>query len=279
MKKALLAFLLLSPDAWGNDSEAGVAGGQLILKESTEIAMLSEDLVLSQDLVTVDYEFRNGSKQDIETIVAFPLPEICVAIDQDNEVQEPLALDPDAKDPLQFKLTVDGKAKPVELERKIRKEKNGDRCYGLKYHWKQSFPAGKTLRVSHRYKPANDGFFLPVGKDVTRLAATDKEFKAYLAALRKEACVDDSLFRQLEAKKGENQLASSRLLRYVLKTGANWQGPIKAFKLTVKKTQPTQLVSLCWTGLKKTSPTSFEAKKTDFDPKEDLAVLFLDLAP
>ena len=63
---------------------------------------------------------------------------------------------------------------------------------------------------------------------------------------------------------------------YVLKTGANWLGPIKNFRLVVDKGRPDNLVSFCMDGVKKISPTQFEVVKTDFEPTRDLDVFLVE---
>jgi hypothetical protein len=62
--------------ALANDSVAELGTGGVVLSRSDSIAMESEDLFLSRDKVTVDYVFRNSSDKDIDTIVAFPMPDI-----------------------------------------------------------------------------------------------------------------------------------------------------------------------------------------------------------
>jgi hypothetical protein len=58
---------------------------------------------------------------------------------------------------------------------------------------------------------------------------------------------------------------------YVLKSGANWKGPIKDFRMVIDKGKPENLVSFCAEGVKKIAPTQFEVRKTDFEPKDDVA--------
>ena len=66
-----------------------------------------------------------------------------------------------------------------------------------------------------------------------------------------------------------------RRISYVLKTGANWAGPIKAFHLVVDKGQADRIVSFCGDGVKKISPTVFEVRASDFTPTHDLNILIL----
>src|SRR4051812_38360239 len=64
-------------------------------------------------------------------------------------------------------------------------------------------------------------------------------------------------------------------LNYILRTGSNWSGPIKKLHLIINKGSQSDLVSLCWNGIKRTSPTRFEAIEENFVQKKDLTVLFV----
>jgi hypothetical protein len=64
-------------------------------------------------------------------------------------------------------------------------------------------------------------------------------------------------------------------ISYVLTTGANWYGPIKEFRLTIDKGDKANFISFCGEGVKKTGPTTFEMKKTDFSPEQDIDILLL----
>ena len=64
-------------------------------------------------------------------------------------------------------------------------------------------------------------------------------------------------------------------IEYILKTAANWSGPIKEFRLVVDKGDADNLVSFCGEDVKKIGDTQFEVKKTDFVPDGDLAILIL----
>jgi hypothetical protein len=72
---------------------------------------------------------------------------------------------------------------------------------------------------------------------------------------------------------------SEQRIDYILKTGANWSGPIKDFRLVVDKGDPESLVTFCGDGVKKLSPTQYEMRKSDFAPDGDLAVLILNKIP
>jgi hypothetical protein len=68
-------FAFLPTSALPNDTEAEIGLGGLNFTKSNEVQMLSEDLYISRDEVVVKYFFQNTSRHDVESLVAFPLPE------------------------------------------------------------------------------------------------------------------------------------------------------------------------------------------------------------
>jgi hypothetical protein len=140
----------------------------------------------------------------------------------------------------------------------------------------QMFPAGKTIIVEHSYKPVVGG---SVGGMMERSSRKEEYFKEYAAAY----CIDKSFIngfdkRRYSGRKDKEgneigQYYSESWLDYVLKSGANWRGPIKDFRLVVDKERPGNLVSFCMTGVKKISPTRFEVRKTNFEPAQDIRIL------
>lgn len=58
-----------------NDSVAEAAAGGLVLKQSRDIDMVSEDLYVSASEIRVRYVFRNRAPRDVRVTVAFPLPD------------------------------------------------------------------------------------------------------------------------------------------------------------------------------------------------------------
>lgn len=139
------------------------------------------------------------------------------------------------------------------------------------FHWEQTFPAGKTITVDHRYKPVSGAALIYGENDING-------YKGYYGT---DYCLDDQgkagvrgLLRQAQAnadpQKNPNHAISTSEVSYVLTTGANWKGPIEDFHLTIDKEKPHAILSLCMGGLQKTGPTTFEVKRTNFTPKEDI---------
>ena len=68
------AGLLLASPIAANDSEAEIGLGGIVLKPSSDLRLLSEDLFISEEKVTVDYVFENPTDDYVETTIAFPMP-------------------------------------------------------------------------------------------------------------------------------------------------------------------------------------------------------------
>jgi len=144
------------------------------------------------------------------------------------------------------------------------------------YSWEADFPAGKTVEVVHSYKPSVGGTVA-----TTFLAPSDNEgqFDAY----KKKYCMDDSFVRAVrkslkDPKDPYSSTYAESWLSYVWSTGANWNGPIHDFHLTIDKGDPKSLVSFCWDGkVTKTGPTSYSMSATDFVPpyEHELEILLL----
>ncbi len=111
MKVILCAALLLAAtlsvsSALADDSSAALGMGGVVLTQNADIRMASEDLSLSPKAVAVRYEFVNDSDRDIDTIVAFPLPDIDLWEYSESPVGTIVDKSPNF---VGFVLTVDGK--------------------------------------------------------------------------------------------------------------------------------------------------------------------------
>lgn len=106
-----VALLPIATPTLANDSVAELGTGGLILARSDVVVMEKEDLFLSLEEVRVDYVFRNTSDADVETIVAFPLPDI-----EANPYSLPAIPYMEDENFLDFEVTIDGSAIEPELE-------------------------------------------------------------------------------------------------------------------------------------------------------------------
>lgn len=140
----------------------------------------------------------------------------------------------------------------------------------------QVFPAGRTIEVIHRYRPM-------LGSTVA--FALKKENRAdYLREYKKRFCVDKAFLAGFDRRKLNGKRAAfvseyqESWLSYILRTGANWRGPIKDFHLVVDKGNSDTLISTCFKNINKISKTQFEVRQHNFEPNEDLDILFVDLS-
>lgn len=314
----LSVFMGLPLDAArGNDSSASLQTGGLNFVLNDKVEMTSEDLFLSQSHVRVRYLFKNTSKQDVETLVAFPLPDI-----QTGEGGNYVIDAPDPINVVGFEVWVDGRKINPSVEAKasskgvditailvkdhlplttmfpndaarnrfydgLRRLPEADLSelerYGaisrfksdpdqpadinpqwttnITFYWRQTFPAGRTVEIRHAYRPVPRYFFTDVS-----------EIKS--GGMRAKYCPDQAFLAAARAKARQGTLSGAEL-RFVLKTGRNWAGPIGRFTLTVGKQDPKAIVSTCFEGLRRTSNASFTSTRLNFWPKDDLGFLLL----
>ena len=138
----------------------------------------------------------------------------------------------------------------------------------ITFYWLQTFPAGRTIEVKHRYKPVPRHFFF--AKDDLASPETQKLF-----------CLDQAFTSaaQTAMKQSSQDMLAGYELKYVLMTAGNWLGPIQKFRLTVEKPSEQALVSLCAEGIKRESASTFTLSADDYVPNGDLNVLFVEPLP
>ena len=305
--------------ASANDTAATIAAGGLVLERSEHIEMRSEDLYISPEEIKVDYTFYNNSDTDVETIVAFPMPEMEYT---ESPVSYPTE---DEENYMDFSVNVDGKEITPEIEMKAfiadqditqrlislgiplnpvnndtevveklsteeqdrliadkiyytydadsssaRREFFPSWKFRTTFYWKQTFPKGEEVKVSHRYKPF-------VGGTVAALLNNDdSQDEDYIKEYKETYCVDDGYLKALRKLSSRKNVAflADRWIDYILVTGGNWSGgTIKDFRLVIDKVKPEYLVSFCFDGVKKISPTQFEIRRKNFKPEKDIKIL------
>ena len=142
------------------------------------------------------------------------------------------------------------------------------------FYWEQLFPAGAETVIEHRYRPS-------VGETAgTVIGSPYSEKEPLFAQYMRKYCIDKEFLAAIgRSKKGRKaeQAApfTEERIDYILKTGANWSGPIGEFRLVVDKGEPDNLISFCGDGVKKITPTQFEMRKKNFRPEGNLSILIL----
>jgi hypothetical protein len=140
----------------------------------------------------------------------------------------------------------------------------------------QTFPPGKPVAVEHRYRTSVGlSFDSLLRQGLRQKKGLESEVQRY----KTNYCIGDDFLQSVDRLAGADEANKARIVErrisYVLKTGANWAGPIKAFHLTVDKGQPDRIVSFCGDGVKRISPTAFEMRASDFTPTRDLNILIV----
>jgi len=316
--------MLCASQALANDTTAELTTGGLIYVQNSDVSMQEENLYISREEVLVDYVFRNTGDKEVESVIAFPMPDVT-----GGSMSDIAYGDPEADNFLGFSVVQDGRQIKPELQQRViatgidrtdellaqkvpllpYSDKTAEALKSLPadvkqrwiaegliyvdsydagkgwqedlrptwtlrsaYWWKTKFPAGKPVKVSHRYKPSVGG---TVAMSFIQNGKPAYEYKSYV----ERYCIDDAFMKtaaKLEAAAGKNgPNYTEQWVSYVLTTGANWSGPISKFKLTIDKGSEKDFVSFCGSGVKKVGPTTFEMSATDFTPTKDLHVLFL----
>jgi Domain of unknown function (DUF4424) len=313
---ALLAATALTLPARANDSEAETPLGGLILKQSDAITLEREDLMISRDHVRVAYRFVNTSDKPVETLVAFPLPDIPA---DDDENLHYWSRPPQ----VEFKTTVDGRPVDYDIVQQAiykgedvtarltalhlplnrfapefdkalaaapKTERDRLVAQGLLHdegggafspRWalrvsmtrQQVFAPHAPVAVTHEYRPLIGGA-VAGGLDPGLRDSADFREKTRRYCIEKDWLA--SFDRLVARRRGEVAPYSEVWIGYVLKSGANWKGPIGDFHLVVDKGRPDSLVSFCAEGVKKITSTRFEARYENFTPRDDLDILIVD---
>jgi len=140
----------------------------------------------------------------------------------------------------------------------------------------QTFPPGKPVSVEHRYRTSVGLSFDSVLRQGLR---QKKGLESEVQRYKTNYCILDDFLQSVDKLAGAEEANKAKILErrisYVLKTGANWAGPIKSFHLVVDKGQPDRIVSFCGDGVKKISATAFEMRASDFTPTRDLNIIIV----
>ncbi|MDR9812522.1 DUF4424 domain-containing protein [Rhizobium hidalgonense] len=109
----LVAAGMASP-ALANDTMAEVRTGGLIFAQSDDVSMVEEDLFISASQVRVDYVFENTSDKDVDSLVAFPMPDISGQVDNNSAIS-----DYDSDNFLHFSTVQDGRPITAKLQQRV----------------------------------------------------------------------------------------------------------------------------------------------------------------
>jgi hypothetical protein len=313
---AALLLLALARPAPANDSMAAIGIGGLALVRSEAVRLDRQELFISRERVRVEYLFTNTTDRDIETLVAFPLPDF---------THSPVERVPDYRRELDFRTVVEGR--PVTYELVQRAHFKGQditerlRALGLPLVGGEEFERrvndlpepqraallreelvigaleqGRTnideplwtvsTSVTRRQVfPAGRSLavqhsYVPfAGGSVGGRLGPARRASPEFQALRARYCMEDGFLAAFDRRTRPAARGADYgeiWLQYRLTPGANWAGPIRDFRLVVDKGDPAAIVSFCGEGVRRLDARRFEMRRTDFTPTRDLDILIVE---
>jgi hypothetical protein len=310
MRKGILVLAVawLTAPAGADDGAASLAAGGIVFTSGTPVRMQAEDLYISPKKVRVRFEFFNPTKQDITTVVAFPLPDL-----DGYKLGLTTNIGATKTDPVNFvgfSVVVDGQARPFRTEQ--RAFWNGRDVTSLVagagmplnlmtdggYHaWERALkrmpPQQRSRLAAANIIEEDTGYpnwttrtrfywtqVFPAGKTVViehtyqPVSGSWNERRGLFddPKIAKMFCAEANTLPRVNKLTG-----SAYQTQYVLKTAKTWNGSIGRFHLTLDKLKPGNVLSLCWDGaLKRTSPTTFEFTARDYVPVRDIDMAVLE---
>ena len=312
MKSWLFVFFLglyIAP-VFANDSAARLAAGGVILEKNEKIQLVSEDLMVSLDEVSVNYIFKNSSPTNVRLKMAFPLPGISAA--QLSQYRSQKA----RKDPLvSFYTSVNGE--PVNATEVVDILAPDGRVItdsflreGLPLSLDSSIyervafnTEAVTGSAPFKQRLQNLGLLGPSGEPLWSVRVSyvwDIEFPAHsqldvshnyqpitgafllhqreaVNRLSDQYCADQVLLEKIRNLPVDVQASTfARELEYVLETAKGWAGPIEEFQLEVHLPDDQYRLASCWpSGLRRKSPTVFEFSASNYIPDENLSLALI----
>jgi hypothetical protein len=282
------------------------AGGLVFTKTDT-ISIASEDLYISRDEIRVSYIYQSKAPKSQNVTISFPMPE--VPLDDGPDTEDAFMNDkiPDARNYMNFKVTVDGK--PVEsrlVERALfgkkditaRLKKDGipllltgkDRQEMLakvpeaakaallkeellsKFEANGFYSTNWSYQVLFEWEQAFKPGPTKVEISYRPIYGDSGDYGDYFQTGEgvKKYCADPAFRAALKRRGGSLEPAR---IGYVVKTAKYWSGPIGKFRLVVDKGHPNNLAAFCPANSKKISDTRFEWTATNFVPEKDIEVV------
>jgi len=310
---AILSIIIDSPVA-ANDTMASLDGSGIRFEKSQDISVESEDLYISPTKIKVAYVFINESNERILATMAFPLPRLITEIDLENI---PIQIPKQSENFVDFSVRANGElveykvlnkafcegkditarlnalSIPISplaenhqsainhLSSEIKDDLLKDDCLfpmdmdgkvlsrwetQTIFYWQQLFPPGEKVKIEHQYIPVVGGNY--------------GDAESLLRQNRVSHCIDKYTEKGIyKMANSEDSLTYAWKLAYLLTPAANWKGPVKDFRLTLDKADPENIISVCFDGFKKTSPTTFSAQYINFEPDKDLEMLIISKKP
>lgn len=170
----------------------------------------------------------------------------------------------------------------------------------MTYYWRQTFPANKSLHVTHAYRPYTglqwiglkddkragplslddieihhrdvDAAGLPEQKKLTDFHISEDDKQVLLDLFDPEHAI-----KKYNRAEGTPPVYRIKEVRYILTTGANWKGPIASFRLEITPSSKDTLVLTSFdANVEKGEDGVYRYDAQNFKPTKDLRVLFIE---
>lgn len=144
------------------------------------------------------------------------------------------------------------------------------------YYWTQYFDPKSETIVGHTYRP-HPGFHWLSANNPEVLNDVTMHFRGIAEPRWSDFCVKPSderdILNLIRDAKGTLRVQE---LQYVLKTGANWKGAIKKFRLEITPPQNTTKTLFCWNSpVTRQEGGQLVSEVQNFKPTHDLRILFI----
>ncbi len=309
----LLTLLLFTGALLADDSAVEVTPKGLQFKKMKEISLEHEDLYISTKKIEVTLQFRNNSKQDITTDIAFPIPDYTFTPENYHQ---------DFGD---FTAEVNGES--IRLKKEERAFVNGKeytdelKMLGISIYNFNGFNTNDTFglnifvnltentidsllkyglidtesfypkwQVSLKYYwtqvfPAESTITIKhtysphIGFQYVDFRPSNSDTSKQnpeRAFLIQDACLNTYAIEIFEKQiNDQNQYVFPTWVSYVLATANNWSTSIKTFHLMIEKQQDENFVSMCYNyQIYEAKPGYYESTIYNFVPEKDLKVYF-----
>jgi hypothetical protein len=281
------------------------AGG-LVFKKTDTIAITSEELYVSLNLVRVSYVYQSKAAAAQKVTMAFPLPSVPIDGSPDSVIFSEDR--PDPRNYMDFKVKVDGeevKATLSEVARMNNKDvsarlveagvplifvRGGQEAVAQlpKATRDQLLKQRLLTGEANAYRPQWTYHVVMEWEQSFRPGATKVEisYKPIVGdstdygdyydsrGAAHKYCIDPTFRAAFKKRRQAGAVFEVATLGYVLKTANFWSGPIGSFRMVVDKGKPANLVAFCPADSRKISETQFEWTATQFTPKRDLEAVF-----
>jgi hypothetical protein len=300
--------------ALANGAMASFPAGGVEFRDSADISIAREDLLLSPGEVQVHYQFHSTASETQTVTIGFPLPRVQSAPDSPDAVGPVDGSGGDARNYLGFGVAVDGRPLIPKLHEYASLGEEDVTAAVLAAglpllpqagSWEELVATLDAAAIAEMVAAGlvqeEQGGFLGPLWDYQAVYEWEQDFApgdtavdiAYRPLMgwpadfggsyevgehAETACVDDALRAQLDAR-GGYEVAQ---LDYITSTARHWHGPIGLFNMTISTQQPESwdgaygevLFASCPVAGEKVDDHQWRFSASDYDAEGDVRVFF-----